>query len=217
MAGGPRRRRDPGLDRGREPRSPTATWRRSRAREQIKERLTDALGLREVRHPRPRRGAGTSTPTTPGCRTRASCTRRSRSEARQGPARPEHALRGRHRRPRRHGRSPRTASAWPMPWPRPAPTGSRGRSATSRRARTPTTTSAGASSPAPSGRPTARASIYGRFPEPKEGDDLKAANYTRRSTSTRSARRRRRTGSSGRTTSTRTGGPTSPSPTTART
>ena len=93
------------------------------------------------------------------------------------PARSQHALGRRHRRARGDQRRARTAA--PRLWHR------RGRLRLERvegprrrdRQGPRPTSSSGSSSRRPNGRRTARASIYGRFPEPKPGEDLKGANY----------------------------------------
>ncbi len=201
-------------------RSPTATSRRSPAREPIEDAADRRSGTTRSSAPPARRAAATSTPTTRGLQNQSVLLHdRSRSAARPGPDRPEHAL-------ARTAPSPSPARSLsedgePLayaPGRRRLRLDDRGRSATSTPARTSTTSSAGASSPAPSGPPTARASSTAASPSRRRATTCKAANYFPEGLLPRARHAPgATTGSSGRTTSTRTGGPTPPSPTTAPT
>ena len=79
--------------------------------------------------------------------------------------------------PWRASRSARTADRWPTGSPRPARTGTSGRSATSRPDRTSPTEIKWIKFSGAEWSPDGQGFFYGRFPEPRPGEDLKGANY----------------------------------------
>ena len=137
-----------------------------------------ALGLREVQPAQIEEGDATSSPTTRGCRTRACSTRPTRSTAEPRVLLDPNTLSaGRHGRAGRDRGQRGRQAAWPTGSPRPARTGTSGRSATWPPAKDLADHLKWIKFSSAAWTPDGKGFFYGRFPEPKPGEDLKGANY----------------------------------------